>query len=215
MKTTEREPSVIRAPHDGSEVGVCTLATADDVRAALEASVAAARPCREMPAYERARALRATAEGLTAERESLARTLALEAGKPISQARVEIDRTIAVFTDAAEEATRIGGEVLPTDCVPMGKGRLALTRRFPLAPITGIVPFNFPTLLTAHKVAPAMACGATITIKPPPQDPLSALRLMEIVQASGYPAGGVNMVSRRGGPDPDRGSTGTAHLVHR
>ena len=195
MKTAEREPSVIRAPHDGSEVGVCTLATADDVRAALEASVAAARPCRELPAYERARALRATAEGLTAERESLSRTLALEAGKPIAQARVEIDRTIAVFTDAAEEATRIGGEVLPTDCVPMGKGRLALTRRFPLAPITGIVPFNFPTLLTAHKVAPAMACGATITIKPPPQDPLSALRLMEIVQASGYPAGGVNMVA--------------------
>ena len=195
MKTAEREPSVIRAPHDGSEVGVCTLATADDVRAVLDGSVVAARPCREMPAYERARALRATAEGLTAERESLARTLALEAGKPITQARVEIDRTIAVFTDAAEEATRIGGEVLPTDCVPMGKGRLALTRRFPLAPITGIVPFNFPTLLTAHKVAPAMACGATITIKPPPQDPLSSLRLMEIVQASGYPAGGVNMVA--------------------
>ena len=194
MKTAERETAVIRAPQDGNEVGVCTLATPEDVRAALEASVTAARTCRELPAYERARALRATADGLTAQREAVARTLALEAGKPIAQARVEIDRAIAVFADAAEEATRIGGEVLPTDCVPMGKGRLALTRRFPLAPITGITPFNFPVLLAAHKIAPAMACGATITVKPPPQDPLTTLRLLEIVRASGYPEGGVNVV---------------------
>ena len=194
MKTAERETAVIRAPQDGSEVGVCTLATPEDVRAALEASVTAARPCRELPAYERARALRATADGLTAQREAVARTLALEAGKPIAQARVEIDRAIAVFADASEEATRIGGEVLPADCVPMGKGRLALTRRFPLAPITGITPFNFPVLLAAHKIAPAMACGATITVKPPPQDPLTTLRLLEIVRASGYPEGGVNVV---------------------
>lgn len=194
MKTAERETSVIRAPHDGSEVGVCTLSTPEDVRAALAASVAAARPCRELPAYERARALRATADGLSAERDGLARTLALEAGKPISQARLELDRAIAVFADAAEEATRIGGEVLPADCVPTGKGRLALTRRFPLSPITGITPFNFPVLLTAHKVAPAMACGATITVKPPPQDPLATLRMMDIIRSSGYPDGGVNMV---------------------
>ena len=194
MKTAERETSVIRAPQDGSEVGVCTLATSEDVRAALDASVAAARPCRELPAYERARALRATADGLTTQRESLARTLALEAGKPIAQARVELDRSIAVFADAAEEATRIGGEVLPVDSVPMGKGRLALTRRFPLAPITGITPYNFPLLLATHKIAPAMACGATITIKPPPQDPLSTLQMLDIIKGSGYPAGGVNVV---------------------
>jgi glyceraldehyde-3-phosphate dehydrogenase (NADP+) len=194
MKTAERETAVIRAPHDGSEVGVCTLAGPEDVRAALDANVAAARACREMPAYERALALRRVGDELAAQREELSRTLALEAGKPISQARVELDRAIALFRDAAEEATRIGGEVLPTDCVPGGKGRLALTRRFPLSPISGIVPFNFPILLAAHKIAPAMACGATITVKPPPQDPLAVLRLMEIVQASGYPDGGVRMV---------------------
>jgi acyl-CoA reductase-like NAD-dependent aldehyde dehydrogenase len=194
MKTAERETSVIRAPHDGSEVGVCTLAGPEEVRAALDANVAAARACREMPAYERALALRRIGDDLAAQREEVSRTLALEAGKPISQARVELDRAIALFRDAAEEATRIGGEVLPTDCVPGGKGRLALTRRFPLSPITGIVPFNFPMLLAAHKIAPAMACGATITVKPPPQDPLAVLRLMEIVQASGYPDGGVRMV---------------------
>jgi glyceraldehyde-3-phosphate dehydrogenase (NADP+) len=194
MKTAERETSVIRAPHDGSEVGVCTLAGPEEVRAALDANVAAARACREMPAYERAHALRKVGDELAAQREELSRTLALEAGKPISQARVELDRAIALFRDAAEEATRIGGEVLPTDCVPGGKGRLALTRRFPLSPISAIIPFNFPVLLAAHKIAPAMACGATITVKPPPQDPLAVLRLMEIVQASGYPDGGVRMV---------------------
>ena len=194
MKTAERETAVIRAPHDGSEVGVCILAGPEDVRAAIDANVAAARACREMPAYERALALRRIGDELAAQREELSRTLALEAGKPISQARAELDRAIALFRDAAEEATRIGGEVLPTDCVPGGKGRLALTRRFPLSPISGIVPFNFPVLLAAHKIAPAMACGATITVKPPPQDPLAVLRLMEIVQASGYPDGGVRMV---------------------
>ncbi|HMA45173.1 MAG TPA: aldehyde dehydrogenase family protein [Gemmatimonadales bacterium] len=194
MKTAERETSVIRAPHDGSEVGVCTLAGPEEVRAALDANVAATRACRDMPSCERALALRKVGDGLAVQRQDLSRTLALEAGKPISQALVEVDRAIALFRDAAEEATRIGGEVLPTDCVPGGKGRLALTRRFPLSPISGIVPFNFPILLAAHKIAPAMACGATITVKPPPQDPLAVLRLMEIVQASGYPDGGVRMV---------------------
>jgi acyl-CoA reductase-like NAD-dependent aldehyde dehydrogenase len=194
MKTAERETSVIRAPHDGSEVGVCTLAGPEEVRGALDANVAAARACREMPAYERAQALRTVADGIATQHGDLSRTLALEAGKPVSQARMEIDRAIAVFRDAAEEATRIGGEVVPIDCVPAGRGRIALTRRFPLSPISAITPFNFPILLSAHKIAPAMACGATMTVKPPPQDPLAALALMDIVQASGYPDGGVRMV---------------------
>jgi len=189
-----RESTVIRAPHDGSEVGVCALAGPEEVRAALDASVAAARACCDMPAYERAAALRRVADALAGEQAALARTLALEAGKPIAQARTELDRATFVFRDAAEEATRIGGEVLPTDGLPVGAGRIALTRRFPLSPIVGITPFNFPVLLAAHKIAPAMACGAAITLKPPPQDPLTTLRLGEIVQASGYPTGGVSVV---------------------
>jgi len=185
---------IIRSPSDASEVGVVTLASPEEVRGALDAAVAAARTCRELPAYERAASLRKIADGVAAQRDAMARTLALEAGKPIAQARVEIDRAIAVFRDAAEEATRIGGEVLPTDSVPLGKGRLALTRRFPLSPIAAITPFNFPVLLAAHKLAPALACGATIVVKPPPQDPLAALMLMEIVRASGYPKGGAHLV---------------------
>ena len=194
QRQKERETAVIRAPHDGSEVGVVTLAGPEDVRAALDANVAVARACREMPAYARAAALRKVADGLEAARAEFARTLALEAGKPIAQARTEIDRAIFVFRDGAEEATRIDGAVLPADVVPAGAGRIAITRRFPLSPIAGITPFNFPVLLAAHKIAPAMACGATITLKPPPQDPLTTLRLGELVKASGYPAGAVNIL---------------------
>jgi len=107
---------------------------------------------------------------------------------------VEIERAAFVFRDAAEEATRIGGEVLPLDVLPAGRGRVGLTRRFPLAPIAAVTPFNFPVLLAAHKLAPAMACGASITLKPAPQDPLSTLMLGELIAASGYPAGGVNVL---------------------
>jgi acyl-CoA reductase-like NAD-dependent aldehyde dehydrogenase len=190
----ERESAVIRAPHDGSEVGVVALAGPEEVRAALDANVAATRAAREMPAFARAAALRTVADGLEHAKLELARTLALEAGKPIAQARIEIDRSIFVFRDAAEEATRINGDVLPADAVPAGAGRIAITRRFPLSQIAAITPFNFPILLAAHKIAPAMACGATITLKPPPQDPLTTLRLGELVNASGYPAGAVNIV---------------------
>src|SRR2546422_5920942 len=105
----EGKPAVIRAPQDGSEVGVVALAGPEDVRAALDANVAAARTCREMPAYARAATLRKVADGLETGRAEFARTLALEAGKPIAQAKTEIDRAIAVFRDGAEEATRIGG----------------------------------------------------------------------------------------------------------
>lgn len=185
--------TLIRAPQDNSEVGAIKLAGPDEVRAALDANVATARAAREMPSHARAAALRKVADGVEAARAELTRTLALEAGKPIAQARIEIDRTIFVFRDAAEEATRIGGEVLPADVVPAATGRLAITRRFPLSPVVGITPFNFPILLAAHKIAPAMACGSTITVKPPPQDPLTTLRLGELVRASGYPEGAVNI----------------------
>jgi acyl-CoA reductase-like NAD-dependent aldehyde dehydrogenase len=185
--------TLIRAPQDNSEVGAIKLAGPDEVRAALDANVATARACREMPSYARAAALRKIADGLEAGRAELSRTLALEAGKPIAQARLELDRSIFVFRDAAEEATRISGEVLPADVVPAGTGRIAITRRFPLSPVVGITPFNYPVLLAAHKIAPAIACGATITLKPPPQDPLTTLRLGDLAQASGYPDGAVHI----------------------
>src|SRR5258708_39622662 len=123
IEPAARETAVVRAPQEGSEVGVSPLAGPEEVRAALDANVAAARACRDMPAYERAAALRRVADALVAEKESLARTLALEAGKPISQARTEIDRATSVFRDGAEEATRLAGNVLPADAAPRGAGR--------------------------------------------------------------------------------------------
>ena len=169
-------------------------ASAAEVRAALDAAAAAAPAALALAAHQRATALRFVADGLAADLESFARELAVEAAKPITQARRELDRAVFVFRDAAEEATRIDGEMLAADASPMASGRLALTRRFPLAPITAITPFNFPVLLAAHKIAPAMACGATIVLKPPPQDPVTTVRLGELIKKSGYPAGGVNVV---------------------
>lgn len=193
-RRTAAVSATIRAPFDGALVGTHPLGSAADMDTAVAANVEAADACRRMPAFERAACLRRIAEGLTARREDFAATLAREAGKPISQAHLEIDRAIFVFLDGAEEATRIGGEVLPLDVVPAGIARIGLTRRFPLSPIAAITPFNFPVLLAAHKVAPAMACGASLTLKPPPQDPLTTEMLGEVVAASGYPAGGVNVV---------------------
>jgi len=186
--------ATIRAPFDGAVVGTHPLGSAADMDAAVAANVEAAEVCRRMPAFERAACLRRVADALAARGEDVATVLAREAGKPITQARIELDRAIAVFRDGAEEATRIGGEVLPLDVVPAGIGRLGLTRRFPLSPVAAITPFNFPVLLAAHKVAPAMACGASLTLKPPPQDPLSTEMLGDVLAECGYPSGGVNVV---------------------
>jgi len=186
--------ATIRAPWDGAEVGIHPLGTAEDMDAAVAANVAAAEACRTMPAYERAACLRRIADTLEADKEAFADLMAREAGKPIAQARLELDRAVFVLRDGAEEATRISGEILPLDVMAHGTGRIGLVRRFPLSPIAAITPFNFPVLLAAHKIAPAIACGATLTLKPPPQDPLTTLRLGELVAASGYPAGGVNVV---------------------
>jgi glyceraldehyde-3-phosphate dehydrogenase (NADP+) len=186
--------ATIRAPWDGREIGSHALAGADDMAAAVVANVAAAPSCRKMPAFERAACLRRIADGMEKDLDGFVWLLAREAGKPISQARLEIERAIFVFRDAAEEATRIAGEVLPLDVLPSGTGRLGFTKRVPLSPIAAITPFNFPVLLAAHKIAPAIACGASMTLKPPPQDPLTTIRLGALIASSGYPAGGINIV---------------------
>jgi acyl-CoA reductase-like NAD-dependent aldehyde dehydrogenase len=186
--------ATIHSPYDGAEIGTHPLATPADMDSAVAANVGAADECRHVPAYERAACLRRVADGLEAQRAAFATLVAREAGKPIAQARLEVDRAIFVFRDGAEEATRIGGDVMPLDVLPAGRGRLGLTRRWPVSPIAAITPFNFPVLLAAHKIAPAIACGATMTLKPPPQDPLAALMLGDLVAASGYPPGGVNVV---------------------
>jgi len=194
QRRTTSATASIRAPWDGAEVGTHPLASPADMNAALAANVSAAEACRRLPAYERAACLGRIADGLESRSDEFAALLAREAGKPIAQASFEIERAVFVFRDGAEEATRIGGEVLPLDVLPAARGRIGLTRRWPLSPIAAITPFNFPVLLAAHKIAPAIACGAAVTLKPPPQDPLSSLLLGDLIASCGYPAGGVNIV---------------------
>lgn len=117
-----------------------------------------------------------------------------EAGKPLSDARREVGRAIQTFSIAAEEAKRIGGEVVPLDWSPGMESHWGVTRRFPIGPILGITPFNFPLNLVAHKVAPALAAGNSILIKPAPQTPLTALLLGELLMEAGVPPGGLNVL---------------------
>ena len=184
----------IRSPWSGDVVGRAALAGPADVEAAIAAAVTAAPAAAAMPTHARAALLERIADAVTAGREELARLLAAEAGKPLAAARTELDRTIFVFRQGAEEARRIRGEVMPMDLMPHGEKRWGLTRRFPLAPIAAITPFNFPLLLAAHKIAPAIACGATMVLKPPPQDPLSTLALARLIHEAGCPAGMVSVL---------------------
>jgi acyl-CoA reductase-like NAD-dependent aldehyde dehydrogenase len=184
----------IHSPYSGDLVGRAELASPDDVSAALGCAVAAAPAAAALPSHARAAVLDRIGAGVAARRDSLAHLLAAEAGKPLSLARTEIDRAVFVFRQGAEEAVRVGGEVIPMDLQSHGEHRWGITRRFPLSPISAIIPFNFPVLLAAHKLAPAIACGATMVLKVPPQDPLTTLLLAEIIRDSGYPAGAISVL---------------------
>ncbi len=184
----------VRSPWDGRVAGLAPLATRAEVLEAIAAAEAAAPACAALPSHARAAVLQRIRAGLLARHEALATLLAREAGKPVAAARLELDRAAFALEVAAEEAKRLTGEVLPLDLLPAGDGRWAVSRRFPLAPVSAIVPFNFPVLLAVHKLAPAIACGASIVLKPPPQDPLALLALGEVLAEAGYPAGGLNLV---------------------
>ena len=184
----------IRAPYDGSLVGRVTQGRREHADAAIAAAVKAFGTTRRLPAFERQRVLRRIAASISERKEEFAHTLAQEAGKPIKAARTEVERSIFTFTVASEETTRIYGEFLPLDWQEFTAGRWGIVRRFPLGPIAGITPFNFPLNLVAHKVAPAIAAGCPMVLKPAPQTPLSALLLAECVQQAGWPDGGLNVL---------------------
>ena len=180
----------VRHPWDGSLVGTVSVPTEAQVEEAVAAAVAVQDEFAATPAYVRAAALDHVARRLTERAEELARLITAENGKPIKWARGEIGRAASVFRWAAEEARRFNsgeGQRLDTDAG--GTGRLAITRRFVRGPVLGIAPFNFPLNLVAHKVAPAIAVGAPIILKPAPATPLSALVLGEILAETDLPAG--------------------------
>src|SRR6266516_1158193 len=184
----------IKAPYDGNVIAHVHQGRREHAEAAIAAAVKAFGTTRRLPAFERQRVLRRIATGIQERREEFARTLALEAGKPIKSARLEVDRAVFTYNIAAEESVRNYGEYLPLDWQQHTAGRWGIVRRFPLGPVAGITPFNFPLNLVAHKVAPAIAAGCSMVLKPAPQTPLSALLLAEAVQQAGWPDGALNVL---------------------
>ena len=180
--------------HPGEPAGHTYQATAAQYEEAVEAAVAAFEVTRRLPAYERGAILRNVSAGIRARREELGRLIALEAGKPIRDALVEVDRAVLTFRLGAEEAERMVGETIPLDLMAASKGRYGITRRFPIGPIAGISPFNFPLNLAAHKVSPALASGNPIVLKPPSKDPLVMLTVAEIIEEAGAPPGSVSVL---------------------
>ena len=184
----------IHSPFDGRVVGGTFLASPEQMERAVIGAQAGFERMRALGAWERSEILRKTASGISARREELAALLSAEAGKPIRDARAEIDRGALTFRLAAEEAERMIGETIPLDLAPSSKGRLGITRRFPVGPVLGISPFNFPLNLAAHKVAPAIAAGCSIVLKPPSADPLIMLKVAEIMTEAGLPEGALSVI---------------------
>ncbi len=180
--------------HPGELAGSTYLATEAQYEEAAAAAVRGFEAMKATPTYVRAAALRHISEGIADRRDEIAELITRESGKSIRDARVEADRGVLVFRLAAEEAERLGGETLPLDIAPPHIGRHALTRRFPIGPVAGISPFNFPLNLAAHKVAPAIAAGCSIVLKPPSRDPLTMLTVAEIIDGAGLPEGAVSVL---------------------
>ena len=178
----------VRSPFDHALLALVHNARVAEIERAIAAAAAAFPTTRALPSWKRSAILSAVADALTARREEFARVIALEAGKPIRTARLEVDRAAFVFKVGAEEARRIHGEILSIDWLPGTEQREAYVRRVPLGPIAGITPFNFPLLLAAHKAAPAIAAGNPILLRPGPRTPVSALRLGQLILDAGWPA---------------------------
>lgn len=184
----------VRNPFDDSLVAIVHRAGPREIETAISKATAAFQVTRKLPTWKRAEVLEKISAGIAGRREEFAETIALEAGKPIRTARLEVDRAIFTFKVAAEESRRINGEVIPLDWIPGTEGREAEVRRVPLGPVAGISPFNFPLNLVAHKVAPALAAGNSIVLRPASQTPVSALKLAEIISDSGWPAEAFSVV---------------------
>jgi len=187
-------PLEVTCPFDDHVVARTWLAGPDEYERAVRAAQAAAPAMRALPAWRRAEILVGVSQLLQSERDPIGRRLAGEVGKPLRDAFTEVDRAAMTFQVAAEEARRIGGEVLPLDLAPHGEGRLGLWRRFPIGPVAAISPFNFPLNLSAHKLAPAVAAGNPVVLKPATKTPLSALALGDLLCRAGLPDGAVSVL---------------------
>lgn len=186
------------SPYSSEVIAEIPKANVEEVEAALVAADAARKTMANMPLYKRAIILEKLASLLEARAEEAAELIALEAAKPISTAKAEVQRTIQTYKFAAEEAKRIHGETIPVDAAPGGDGRIAYTVREPLGIVAAITPFNFPMNLVAHKVGPAIASGNTVVLKPASQTPLTSYFIGELLVEAGLPKGALNIVTGAG-----------------
>ena len=182
----------VRSPYSGEVVGRVAKAGAAEARAAVDAAEnAMADP---LPAHKRAEILVKVVAGIARRHDEIAAQIAAEAGKPLKSAKVETSRAMSTYTFAAVEARKLAGEVVPMDAAQAGEGKLAFTLREPIGVVGAISPFNFPLNLVAHKIAPALAAGCAVVLKPAGQTPLSALTLAELEDEAGLPAGWLNVL---------------------
>jgi acyl-CoA reductase-like NAD-dependent aldehyde dehydrogenase len=188
----------VRAPYDNVLIGTIPSQTADDVDAAVRRAKAALHD-HPLPLWKRAAVLDAAAQRLSARREEFAEIVAREAAKPIKTARVEAERAVGTFQFAAAEARKLTGETIPLDALPAGEGKLGFTMRVPIGVVGAIAPFNFPLNLVVHKVAPAIAAGCPVVLKPASQTPFSSIALASmLVEECGLPADYLQVVTGGG-----------------
>jgi len=190
MKTTR-----IHEPWSGAVVGEVELADGARADDAVRAVARGFDATRGLASVDRKRILRRVSRAIEDDADAFATLIAREAGKPIAQARAEVARAVSTFDIASEEATRTGGEAMPLDVTEAARGARGSWVRVPAGPVLAISPFNFPLNLVAHKVAPALACGCSVLLKPAPQTPLTALRLAQVVRAAGAPDGAFAVVT--------------------
>jgi acyl-CoA reductase-like NAD-dependent aldehyde dehydrogenase len=189
----------VRSPYDDSVIGEIPAQTAADVDAAVARAKAALRD-QPLPLWQRAAILDRAAALLTERRDHFAEIIAREAAKPIKTARVEAERAVGTFQFAAAEARKLSGEMIPLDAIPAGEGKLGFTLRVPIGVVGAIAPFNFPLNLVVHKVAPAIAAGCPVVLKPASQTPFSSIELAKmLVDECGLPAGYLQVVTGGGG----------------
>jgi acyl-CoA reductase-like NAD-dependent aldehyde dehydrogenase len=189
---------IVRSPYDGQTIGEIPSGTAADVDKAV-AIAKAAHLAGALPLWKRAQILDAAAARLTERRDEFAEIIAREAAKPIKTARVEAERAVGTFQFAAAEARKLSGEMIPLDAIPAGEGKLGFTLRVPIGVIGAIAPFNFPLNLVVHKVAPAIAAGCPIVLKPASQTPFSSIRLAEmLIEECGLPPEQLQIVTGGG-----------------
>jgi acyl-CoA reductase-like NAD-dependent aldehyde dehydrogenase len=189
----------VKAPYDGAVIGAVPYCGPREVERAVATATAAYR-AGPLPAWRRAEVLDAAARLLAERRDEFARTIALEAAKPIKTARIEAERAVSTFQFAAAEARTLAGDMVPLDASTPGEGRLGFTLRLPIGVVGAISPFNFPLNLVAHKVAPAIAAGCPVVLKPASQTPLSAVALAQLlIDECGLPAELLSVVTGSGG----------------